>query len=260
MSDEEYRLSYRQREDVVFPSQTGMKIYLTREQKIWGPFLGHLRKTLGSPLLTNNGRSQVSADQLANAFETHLDLLPDRAQFNRATTSYESRSILPPPSDSLDGNLILGLFDCGMVAEALAAYIHILAKDQDFRFNVNDEIGDLNQKGKPLVDAAPIVKALPYSRVSTSKMAGAVRAAENHVQALADEIVAAQKANASHELELQAQLDEQKTQAKRVNDLILRLNRRRDNRHKLWVEAINSIVAEKFEDARKKIRLFELKS
>lgn len=147
-----------------------------------------------------------------------------------------------------------------MVAEALAAYIHILAKDQDFRFNVNDEIGDLNQKGKPLVDAAPIVKALPYSRVSTSKMAGAIRAAENHVQALADEIVAAQKANASHELELQAQLDEQKTQAKRVNDLILRLNRRRDNRHKLWVEAINSIVAEKFEDARKKIRLFELKS
>jgi hypothetical protein len=260
MTNEAYRLHYVSRADVVFPSLSGMKSYLTRESKIWTHFLDYVRENFDTPLVSNYGHVQFTAEQLANAFEAQLKLLSDRSGFNRATTPYESGPLLPPPSDSLEGQLILGLFDTGMVDEALSAYVYVILNGKDDRFVTNGKIGMLHKKGKLLVDAAPIVRALPYSRISTSKMAGAVRTAESHVQSLSDEIVAAQKTNTSHELELKAQLDEQKTQAKRVNDLILRLNRRRDRRHKLWVEAINSIVAEKFEEARKNTRLFELKS
>jgi hypothetical protein len=186
--------------------------------------------------------------------------LDDRAAFNRAMQRHQGGPILPPPSDSLEGQLILGLFDSDMAVEALAAYVYFVATNANARYNANDEIGNLVHKGKSLVEAAPIVKALPYSRVSTSKMAGAVRTAENHAQSLADEIVAAQNSNAAHDLELQAQLDEQKKQARRVNDLILRLNRRRVSRHKSWAKAADQLVYEKFEEADKKVRFFEIKS
>ncbi|WP_417733901.1 DUF6161 domain-containing protein [Roseovarius sp.] len=260
MANEEYRLYYKKIEDVVFPSKNGMKRYLTKENQIWTPFLDYMRNSLRSGIATEQGRGNSTAEQLAIAFESQKKRLDDRAAFNRATQQYVNNSILPPPSDSLEGHLILGLFDSGMAAEALAAYVYCIAKEANARYNTNDEIGTLVHKGKPLVDAAPIVKALPYSRVSTSKMAGAVRTAENHAQSLADEIVAAQKANAAHDFELQTQLDKQKKQAKRVDDVIRRLNRRRDSRHKLWVKATEQLVEEKFEEARKKVRLFEVKS
>lgn len=225
MSNEEYRLHYGQREDVVFPSQKGMKRYLTNELNTWAPFLDYVRQNLGESLVSNHGRRQWTAEQLADAFELQLKLLADRAKFNRSTIHHENVPRLPPPSDSLEGQLILGLFENGLAAEALAAYIYVTVDGQDAQHNSRGEIGSLIQRGKPLVDAAPIVKALPYSRVSSSKMAGAVRIAENHVQSLADEVVTAQEANASHDLELRAHLVEQKDQAKRVNNVILRLNR-----------------------------------
>ena len=260
MANEDYRLHYNKREDVVFPSQNGMQRYLTNESKLWTPFLDYMRNNLSSGMATEQGRSSSTADQLAIAFESQIKRLDDRAAFNHAMQRYQGGPKLPPPSDSLEGQLILGLFDSDMAVEALAAYVYFIATDTNARYDNNDEIGSLVQKGKLLLDAAPIVKALPYSRVSTSKMAGAVRKAENHVQSLEDEIVAAQKSNAAHDLELQAQLDEQKKQAKRVNDVILRLNRRRDSRHKRWTEAADQLIEEKFEEARKKVRIFELKS
>lgn len=261
MTNEEYRLHYKHRADVVFPSQRGMKRYLTSEQKIWAPFLDHVRNNLTSPIIEgHHHHRQWTAEQLATALESLIERLDNRKEFARSTGLHEGNVPLPPPSESLEGQLILGLWDSGSHKEALSAYLYFIATGREISTNVRDRIRTLIQKGKPLVEAAPIVKALPYSRVSTAKMAGAVRTAKNHVQSLADEVVTAQESNASHVLKLNAQLDEQKTQAKRVNDAILRLNRRRDRQHKLWVEATNKVVAECFEDARKKVHFFEVKS
>lgn len=260
MANEMYNLHYEQREDVAFPSQKGMKNYLTKENQIWAPFFHYMSNNLGSDFVTDQGRHRSTAEQLTIAFETQIKLLDDRAAFNRATTRYENGPVLPPPSSSLEGQLILGLFDSDMAAEALAAYVYFLAKGADPQYRANDAIGTLIERGRILVDAAPIARALPYSRISTSKMAGAVRTAKNHVQSLADEIVTAQEYNAAHGVELQEQLDEQKKQATRINDLILKLNRKRDRRHRQWVEAADKVIEEKFDEARKKVRLFELKS
>ena len=260
MENNEYRVNYKLCENVVFPSKQSMKRYLAKESEIWSPFLEHVRDHLKPVLTTDYGRRTSNAEQLANAFEGLVNRLDDRPAFNRATGQHDHSAILPPPSDSLEGMLVLGLFDSDMAADALAAYIYFIAKNTDAEYQRNDAIDILVQKGKALVGAAPIVKALPYSRVSTSKMAGAVRTADNHVKSLAEEVGAAQEINANHVLELQAQLDDQKKQARRVNDTILRLNRRRDRRHKLWVKVTNELVEERFEEARKKVRSFEIKS
>lgn len=257
MANEQYSLHYKQREDVTFPSQKGMKSYLSKESHIWAPFLDYMRRNLGSESVSINDRDRQTTEQLAFAFKTQIKRLDDRALFNRATIRRQDGLILPPPSDSLEGQLILGLFDSDMAGEALAAYFCFIKKGESIR---HDTINSLAQRGQILVDAAPIAKALPYSRISTSKMAGAVRTAENHVQSLADEIITAQRSNAAHDVELQAQLDEQKKQAKRVNDVILKLNRRRVRQHKQRMEVTDKVVAERFEDARKKVRIFELNS
>jgi hypothetical protein len=262
MAMEDYRLYYENREDVVYSSQSGMRRYLEAEQKTWSPFLEYLVGNLGGPLTSrSNGHSWTSED-LGTAIDGQLSLLDDRDKFNRATLSnaYSRGRILPPPSNSLEGELILGLFDVNLEEDALAAYIFLVASRQRLRINEDDAIHHLIERGRILVRAAPIVKALPYSRVSTSKLSGAVRVAENHVQTLADEIVKANKTSAAHEVKLQAQLDEQKQKAKRVNDIILRLNRRRDRQHRKWLEATGKIVEEKFKDAHGKLRIFEINS
>lgn len=271
MSNQEYRLHYGPTTVVSFPSQKGMKSYLTSESSIWAEFLGHVRENLESPLVdTNDSQSQIKAEQLASAFEAPIGLLPDMAGFNSTMRHHSRGRLLPPPSDSLDGQLILGLFQAGMADSALAAYLYVMVKQTNFTVRRDSQAGRFIERGKLLVEAAPIVKALPYSRVSTSKMAGAVRTAENHVKSLADEIAGAQNANAKHARQLQAQLDEQneqaelalsdnKEKAKRVNDVILRLHRRRDRQHRLWVAATTQLAAEKFEEADKKVYLFERK-
>jgi hypothetical protein len=259
MANEEYSLRYEQLEDVAFPSQKGMKSYLTKENHIWTPFLNYVRSDLGSPLVTEGGRDSSTPERLAIAFESQIKLLSDRTGFNRATMRYVDGQVLPPPSDSLEGQLILGLYDSDMAAEALAAYVYFIAKGADAKYHPNDAIGTLIERGRILIDAAPIVKALPYSRISTLKMAGAVRTAENHTQSLADEIVAAQISNAAHDVKSQMQLDEQKKQAKRTNDVIQRLNRKRDRRHKQQMEAIDKLVDHEFDKALKKVRSFEIK-
>lgn len=255
MANEQYSLHYEQLEDVTFPSQKGMRRYLTDENQIWTPFFDYMRNNLDLDVFTNNGRRHLSAEELAIAFETEIKWLDDRA-----TTYRHDGPAFPPPSDSLEGQLILGLLDSYMAEEALAAYIYFIAKNVGGFRNASNATSTLIQRGKPLVDAAPITKALPYSRISTAKMAGAVRTAENHAKSLADEIIAAQKSNAAHDVELQVQLGDQKKQAKRVNDVILRLSRRRDRRHKQWMEVTDKVVAERFEEARKKVRIFELNS
>ena len=258
MAQEEYRLHYEGRDDVVFHSRSEMKSYLTSEQNSWSSFLNHLRGNLSSPLEAHQYGGSWTAEQLGTAIESQIKLLDDREKFNRSTASYGERQILPPPSESLDGQLILGLFENDFAEHALAAYIFFVASGRRFKINERSDNGRLFALGKTLVEVAPIVKALPYSRVSTSKMAGAVRTAKSHVQALADEILEAKELTESHRVKLQAQLDEQKQKAKRVDDIILRLNRRRDRQHRKWLEKTEKIVEEKFEDARKKLRLFQL--
>jgi Family of unknown function (DUF6161) len=260
MSNEEYRLHYTQLPPVVFPAKDGMKRYLLDENRIWKSFLDHLKISLRAEISISQGRNGFSAHQLALALENLISSLDDSAKFNRATQPFDTSSILPPPSESLEGQLILGLFEAGMTSEAVAVYVTFIVTGRNARYNVNDEIANLVQKGKPLLDAAPIVKALPYSRISSSKMAGTVRAAENHVQSLANEIVAAQKSNAAHGVAFQAQLEEQKNEAKRIQEILLRLNQRRDRKHRLWMAAANQLVAEKFEEARKNTRIFKLNS
>ncbi|WP_136439535.1 DUF6161 domain-containing protein [Pacificoceanicola onchidii] len=258
MANEEYRIHYEKREDVVFPSKSGMKRYLSEELKRWIHFLDHMREGFALSINAFQGRRALTPEQQATAFNSLMDLLEYREEFNRRTVNAGGGPVLPPPSDSLEGQLILGLFEGDRTAEAMAVYVYFVAKNSRAKYADNDQIGRMVLKGRILADAATVTAALPYSRVSSSKMARAVRNAENHVQSLADEVVAAQEINATHESKLESNLAEQRLNAKRINDVVLRLNRRRDRQHKKLVNSIEQLFEERFEETRVRIGVFEL--
>jgi hypothetical protein len=259
MSDQSYHIHYQSRDDVVFPSRKGMETYLRNERDSWAPILDYLRDNLKNPI-TNNNRANWTPDIIAASIDTLSEQLSERNNFNQATAHQHRRLPLPPPSGSLEGQLIDGLVNAGYMEEALACLVYTFAKDVSITHGNNDRIHRLIVRGKALVDAAPIVVALPYSKVSTAKMAAAVRTANNHVQAMADEIESVQELHAQHHEDLDEHLETQKSKSKRINDIVLRLNKRRDRRQKLWVQGTEQMIAEAFSDAEKKVRLFEVKS
>jgi|GEM_PF-4693252 len=257
MASEEYRLHYGQHPDVVFPSQSGMKRYLENEQQLWAPFLAYLRDNTTIAIRLDHGRHHHLAAPL-NIVKAITNKLGDPATFNEMTHPRRGNPVIPPPSDSLEGLLILGLFENQMAEKALAAYVYFIVTNAGHHYQKHSELDQLAAEGKLLIDAAPVFKALPFKNIANAEMAKAVRTAEIHVQSLAEEVAAAQEANAMQAAALDAQLKEQKAQAKRLNDLVLKLNRRREHKHKLWVQTVDQIVEDKFEEAKRKVFAVEL--
>jgi hypothetical protein len=261
MADGEYSLTYDQIEDVRFPSKRGVQRHLREESALWAPVLDYVRQKLSQPLIIRNGQETITAKELADALNTLEILLDDRSQFNAATNRLTRNMIRPPPpSSTLVGELILGLFEIDLKQQSLAVYVNFMVNETKVQYREGDQLHQLVKIGKPLMDAAPIVKALPYHRTTTAKMTGTVRAAQSHVESLSSEVANAMAANERHFANLNAHLEDQKQHAKRANDVILRLNRRQDKRHKNWMEATDQLVQTAFEDARKKVRFFELNS
>lgn len=224
MKNEKFRLRYSEGDVVNFDSKSAMRRHLKSEMEIWAPFLEHVRNSLGTSFSFNHGRSLLTPNQLANGFQELLGFLDDRERFNRATNKVNSEVVLPPASSSLKGQLTLGLFENDMLNDALSVYLYYIGISAQFTPRQTDAIEQMRQRGKTLVDAAPIVLALPYSRVSTAKMSGAARTAENHVKSLAEEVAAAQQTSEDYEQLFLDRLEDQKTEAARVNETIKRLN------------------------------------
>ncbi|WP_320243554.1 DUF6161 domain-containing protein [Cognatiyoonia sp. IB215182] len=246
-------------DDIVFPSKRGMQTYLEGEAEFWAPFFEFVSENLPNGIHANNNTTWT-ADNITSSLSDQIVNLGDQDQFNRNANSPARRPPLPPPSDSLEAHLIMGLFDAGYAEDALACFVFTLMREKGLNRPTDNRVAALQQKGKLLVETAPIVKALPFSRVSNAKMAGAARMAENHLQALADQIEGIQGLQEQHSDDLDAHLEAQKAKSRRIHDVILRLNKRRDRRQKLWLEGTKQLVAEAFEDAEKKVRLFELRS
>lgn len=258
MTNNEYRLRYEQTDDIVFPSMKGMQRYLAQEKKAWTPFLETLPEKLGDSIDLDTRHRAVSAQKLATPFEKLEDRLGDRSTFDRATL-YRTDTVLPPPSESLEGQLILGLFEKDLFEQALGCYLYFITKGTNLSGTNNQVFHRRAKVGQTLIEAAPIVLALPYSKVSTSKITASTRKAETMVQSLTDEVVDAQAKSAAHEKRLEDHLEEQKTKSKRLFDILKRLHQRRERKTKNWFERIAVMTDKKFEDAERRIRLFELK-
>ena len=76
MADKEFIITYDGIDNIRFPNAAGMRAYLTKEAKIWAPFLETLQdRDFLRNVSVDKGARQVSRDQLVKVFDTLINLL-----------------------------------------------------------------------------------------------------------------------------------------------------------------------------------------
>ncbi|MEP6021307.1 MAG: hypothetical protein ABJ251_22780 [Paracoccaceae bacterium] len=125
-----FTLNYIKIENVAFPTAAGMNKYLAEEREIWTPFLEEVRANnqLQAIQLQNGGTT--ATDHLADAFKHMTRHADNLTAFNRAPQSPRASVILPPPSSSIEGQLILGLYSLNRNQDAVACYLWFLTQNK----------------------------------------------------------------------------------------------------------------------------------
>jgi len=249
-----YHITYADHPDVRYPTKSGMLTYIKDERTAWGPFLDELPNLLKGHVPFRHNNSQ-SPETLSSALEILERRLEDVNQFNQTTRKamHGGSIALPPNSDSAEGRLILALFNGGKAIEALAVYIRFIELNFGAQPSTNLFYGPLSQKGERLVESGIVAAVLPFSKVSSAKLAGAARKAENHNDALEQEVAKAEAINEEHENRLNEFLDEQKQRSERVQNVILGEHIERSDQYEDWKSSIDGQVSERFSEAEQRI-------
>lgn len=250
---QELTIQYSTLPSVTFKSASSMKKHLRAEAIIWEPFLTEISKrdTLKSIPLIHGSTSLETLSQVFDFLEAKLDNPKD---FNRSTQANGRSNICPPPpATSLDGQLILGLYESSRLQDALCAYLWFV--DQNLRINKDaaQQIGRMVNRGDNLIISAYAASVLPFRQVTSQKLAGALRSVENNVSALNEEVGNAQSINSDHKERLSEFRDLWKERAHRVERIIFRRESHRRKEHRSWQESIHQDVSDRFVEAEKKL-------
>lgn len=250
MALKEYCISYQSMPNVTFPSATAAKKYLEREEAAWSGFLGDLEKN-NFPGISARG-AQVNAQQYAGSFQHLKGVLGEPSEFNSLTERALNRFVVPPPSDSLEGQLILGLACNGRKDEALFVFAWFAWSNLG-RQPQQNRPKDFIEKGAALFDAAKVAEALPYHKVSSQKLTRHTRKAESLVAALNAKVNQADTINEEHAEKLTAIRDEIAVKAVRLRRLAQRLWKARRRRYDDWVDGVDQATEERISESEAKL-------
>jgi len=228
--------------------------YLRQERAVWQPFLDELPSILPEEIPFRNN-NLVGADHLSTAFELLESYLDDTSKFNERTAAarHGNGLAIPPSSDSEVGMLILGLFHAERISEAVSVYLHFISVNFMAQVHRVEEYGRLASQGGRMTEAATVANVLTFSKVTSAKLAGAVRRADNHNAALEKELTRVLLVNDTHESRLGEVLLKQRQQGVRLNSAIRRLNTRRARQFGEWKLKIATQASESLEEADKRI-------
>lgn len=228
-----YVISYQNSPNVSFPSAAGMKRYLTSELSVWSDFLDQLGEQTEIRHLTFNN-SNIDIKTVSASLNSLISLIGDTAAFNAATRGYPQTTRLPPPSDSVEGQLILGLSNAGQTYRAQSAYFFFLSENFQLKAQSNSLVANMINLGRELLNAAHVSTALPFRQISSQRLSAASRTAENHLKSLEEEISEAQTINAEHEAELAGLRDRIAGKINLFSALVKRREHRREKKHNEW--------------------------
>lgn len=241
MADENYSITYSITPSLNFSSRTATERHLEKEEEIWAGFLEEVAKNKRS---FNAHNPHIPVSQQANAFQNLRGSLGDPRQFKRLTEGPQSTICPPPPHDTLEGQLILGLFEGGRTEDAMSTYIWFVSRCLSTG-NQNDRHTQGNiERGYALWTAAVASSVLPFNQVSSKKIAGAARRAENQLEALNEQVAEADAINTTHEETLSDLRDQWSDKARRLVRIIAKRESRRKENQKAWVEKNDAEIAE----------------
>jgi len=253
MASTNYRISYATLPKLSFSSKAAVERHIDTEEAAWKPFLDIIGGINDRPIESNYG-GNVSMGTLSKAFKIMRQTLEDEREFNQLTERPPSTLVPPPPSDSLEGQLILGLLTNKRQSDAEAVYYWFVTTNIRAGTQQNRTTKNLVDRGLALWTAAVASSALPFNRVSSQKIAGAARKAESQIEALNAEVARADEINADHKSELSAIRSKLMNTARRVLGIAAKRERMRRQRHTEWMADIDAQVAQRFEDAETRLK------
>lgn len=217
--------------DVSFSTEAAMRRYLEGEAEIWKAFLSRFGAEEKWAALPTERHGKVSAAQLASSLDRLISAVGDHANFQRMQQQYSGHCIaLPPPAETMEGQLILGLANNGRTQAAHCVFLWFAARQKVIAARSNQQGHAEIEYGVKLITAAYAAEALPFRQVTSQRLAGAVRKAENHAASLQEEVAAAQAINATHEEELSDYRDDLTTRTQRIEKIFFGRERRRRTR------------------------------
>ncbi|EEW60142.1 conserved hypothetical protein [Ruegeria sp. TrichCH4B] len=233
MANDTYRINYSITPSLEFSSKTSAERHLEKEVNAWK---GFMELVSNANISFDNPARSVAVSSQADAFEKMLQVIDDPQRFSNITNDLRTALSPPPPHETLEGQLILGLYEAERSDEALAVYVWFLSKCLRMDRQHNNHTASLMKRGHALWTAAVASSVLPFNQVNSRKIAGAARSAENQLEALNVAVVEAEQINEAHENTLSETRDDWADKTRRLVRTLAKRESLRKKRHKEWIE------------------------
>jgi len=157
----------------------------------------------------------------------------------------------------VEGQLILGLLENDRTEDAVAAYLWFVNTKRPINQNSNQPIGARVARGKELTTSAYAAAALQFRKVSSQRLAGAVRSAEAQVKSLGEDVTKAKIVNSEHSKELGQFRKGWLRRRKRIEAIIVRRERNRRKQEENWIRMADQAVEHRLEQAEMRVEAFD---
>jgi hypothetical protein len=194
-----YTISYKTIDNVERSSKKAMQKYLSEEEAAWEKFIEYFILENTHANISDGRTSTASVNKVYSELKSSLE---NSASFNRRTTLAHLSKIVPPPSASKYGQLILSLFDADQRRLARCTFLSFIL--QEYGMNrPPDHITYAAETGRTLFLSTVASEALPLGKTSSTKMSAIVRQANDEIEELRNQIEELRKLRNNEESRLE---------------------------------------------------------
>lgn len=182
-----YSIKYQYSGDINLKSKAAMKKHLAEEQAAWAGFFEHFNKNeFGLPVIHQKTKTIEAVSNELQILSAAIDK-PDR--FNQYTSDYGGNLTPPPPSGTIEGQLILQLFAQRKYEQSFAVFLSVYNKNRKFRVNPSaNNFEKHSDVGEAILNSVYASKALPADKLLTQKIAAAAKRVNADAEALSEQI------------------------------------------------------------------------
>ena len=224
---ESYKISFPIEADKEFGTKKAALAYLNEEVEIWEVFSAEFESADVSFGHNQYGKTTANGcfQNLKLLKTTINELAP--VEFNRLTKINNLSRICLPPSDSLYGQLLLGLHLNKRQEDVVAALTYYIASFKGLNSISVGNVQNIHATGSRLFDAAKAAEALPFNKKWSRQITSVGKSASSFVDGLKEEIEKSHTVNSEHEEALADIRSETEDRMGRIETFLLKREKRR---------------------------------
>lgn len=252
-----YDIQYQSIDKKFFKSKASARNWLKEEEKQWSEFIDSFYER--NPKFPWGSNNNIQIGIVKKSFETLLGLLDDPDAFNTTVGNryHGTRVALPPPSDTLIGQIVLSSNAKEDYALADSVFTAFLVNEGGFQHISTNPIVKKNNAGQQLIPVLKIFDTLDVVGVSQQKYGALLRKNETLGFDLEKIVGEAEKQNSRHAENLAASLNNFELRAEKIFSLHVAKSSRVKERFESWKLDCEQKAKNYFRELEKRANLFE---